>query len=98
MLGNRPRAYKLSEMNTRTVGKRMEPVVTATPSGENLRRVGVVMKTLAALGGAMDSGIPKQAKIMRFKTHEQMNRFDEECLARAMAARAVARREEVAND
>ena len=75
----------------------MEPIVTATPSGESLKRAGVVIKTLAALGGAMDSGIPKEAEILRFATHEQMNRFDEDCLARAMAARAVAKREEVAN-
>jgi hypothetical protein len=85
-------------MNSRTVGKRIEPAVTATPSGENLRRAGVVMKTLGALGGALDLGIPRHPKVMRFKTHEEMNRFDEDCLARAMAARAVARREGLAND
>jgi hypothetical protein len=71
----------------RVVGSRREPQITAHPSGEALAAGALFSGSLAAL--AKSTFIPKG--VYRFKTHEAMNRHQEDCLARGMGLLAIER-------
>ena len=66
----------------RTVGHRKQRVVGAEPSGDALREGAQFNEEIHRLPTGQTTHIPKG--IYRFKTHEEANRFDLECLARHM--------------
>lgn len=71
------------------IGKRSIPTPGA-PSGKHFAAAAIHQKTAAALAAIQTTGIRKG--IYRFKSHEEMNRADEEALARAIAENVKARR------
>jgi hypothetical protein len=74
----------------RTIGKRSVPHPRPKPSAAGLRAAAVHQRTCQALAAIATNGILKG--IYRFKTHEEMNRFDEEAQARAIARNLRVRR------
>mgnify|MGYP003346777248 CR=1 FL=1 len=70
----------------RQIGKRHIAQPMLKPSAEALRQAAVHQRTAQALAGVATTGIAKG--IYRFASHEEMNRFDEEALARVIAANA----------
>jgi len=68
----------------RTVGKRAEPALQALASGEALIRATAFNEMMQSVMPYGRTGcIPKG--IYRFKTHEEANLHQDECLARHMA-------------
>jgi hypothetical protein len=71
----------------KSVGSRREPPVTGQASGEALATAARFSESLAAL--ARSTFIPKG--VYRFKTHEAMNKHQEDWLAHGMALMAIER-------
>jgi hypothetical protein len=69
------------------VGSRREPPLTGQASGEALAAGARFSESLAVL--AKSTFIPKG--VYRFKTHEAMNRHQEDCLAIGMGLLAIER-------
>jgi hypothetical protein len=69
------------------IGTRREPQVTEHVSGEALAAGARFSESLAVL--AKSTFIPKG--VYRFKTHEAMNKHQEDCLARGMGLLAIER-------
>ena len=63
----------------RTIGKRKEPIPTGKPSAENLIRGATMNEAMQKLPTGTTTFIPK-GKIYRFKTINEANRFQEECV------------------
>jgi len=74
----------------KTVGTRREPAVTREPSGDALAAGARFSETLAHL--APSTFIPKG--IYRFKSHEEANKHQLDCLARGMGLLAAKRSRE----
>jgi hypothetical protein len=53
------------------------------PDSDSLRKAALHQRTGEALAAIASTGVPKG--IYRFATHEEMNRFDDEARARAVA-------------
>lgn len=68
----------------KTVGTRKQPALTMHPSGELLKAGALFNETVARL--APSTFIPKG--VYRFKSHEEANRHEQECIAQGMAAQA----------
>ena len=73
----------------KTVGTRKQPELALRPSGELLKAGALFSESVARL--APSTFIPKG--VYRFKTHEEANRHEQECIARGMAALAASRRD-----
>lgn len=73
----------------KTVGRRQERKVTFTASGEMLAEGARFNEEIHRLPTGNQTFIPKGVR--RFKSHEEANRYDEECLARAMVRIAMER-------
>lgn len=71
----------------KTVGTRKQPELALRPSGELLKAGALFNESVARL--APSTFIPKG--VYRFKTHEEANRHERECIARGMAALAASR-------
>lgn len=71
----------------RTVGKRKEPEITFHASGESLKEGAIFNDEIHRLPTGERTFIPKG--VYRFKTHQEMNKFDEDCLAEGMARVAI---------
>jgi hypothetical protein len=69
------------------IGSRREPDVTEHASGEALAAGARFSESIAAL--AKSTFIPKG--VYRFKSHEAMNKHQEDCLARGMGLLAAER-------
>jgi hypothetical protein len=63
----------------RTIGKRKEPIPTGKPSAANLIRGAAMNEEMQKLPTGNTTFIPK-GKIYRFKTINEANRFQEECV------------------
>ncbi|MFM9884050.1 MAG: hypothetical protein ACKVQT_13585 [Burkholderiales bacterium] len=73
----------------RVIGKRTIRSPGLMPSAEALRIAAVHQETGQALAAVVTTGIPKG--IYRFKSHEEMNRFDDDALVRAIVINMRAR-------
>lgn len=73
----------------RVIGKRTIRSPGLMPSVEALRIAAVHQETGQALAAVVTTGIPKG--IYRFKSHEEMNRFDDDALVRAIVINMRAR-------
>ncbi|MFN0301185.1 MAG: hypothetical protein ACKVQU_12640 [Burkholderiales bacterium] len=71
------------------IGKRVMPSPDLLPSADALRAAAVHQATGQALAAVLTTGIPKG--IYRFKSHEEMNQFDEDALVRAIVINMRAR-------
>jgi hypothetical protein len=71
----------------RTIGNRREPKINARASGEALTAGALFSESIAYL--ARSTFIPKG--VYRFKTHEEANKHQSDCLARGMALLAAKR-------
>jgi hypothetical protein len=69
------------------IGSRRPPEIMANPSGEALAAGARFSESIAAL--AKSTFIPKG--VYRFKSHEAMNKHQEDCLARGMGLLAAER-------
>jgi hypothetical protein len=78
----------------RQIGKRRPSLPGLNPDPESLRMAAIHQKSGQVLAAVPTTGIAKG--IYRFASHEEMNRFDDEALARAIAAN-VRRRESRGN-
>jgi hypothetical protein len=76
------------------VGSRREPAIAGRASGEALATGARFSESLAAL--AKSTFIPKG--VYRFKTHEAMNKHQEDCLARGMGLLAIERARDRTNN
>ena len=63
----------------KTVGARKEPTPTGKPTAENLIRGAALNEALQKLPTGNTTFIPK-GKVYRFKTINEANRFQEECI------------------
>lgn len=63
----------------RTIGKRKELIPTGKPSAENLIRGAMMNEAMQKLPTGTTTFIPK-GKVYRFKTINEANRFQEECV------------------
>jgi hypothetical protein len=72
----------------RTIGKRLERSITAEASGEQLIAGARFSESISALAGL--AYMPKG--IYRYKSHEEANQHQLECLVRGMARLALERR------
>ena len=63
----------------RTIGARKEPIPTGKPTAENLIRGAALNEALQKLPTGNTTFIPK-GKVYRFKTINDANRFQEECI------------------
>ncbi|MEI6702693.1 MAG: hypothetical protein WCL71_04045 [Deltaproteobacteria bacterium] len=63
----------------RTIGKRKELIPTGKPSAENLIRGATMNEAMQKLPTGTTTFIPK-GKVYRFKTINEANRFQEECV------------------
>jgi len=70
-------------LNIRSVGRRKERQITFSASGELLAEGARFNDEIHRLPGGNQGFIPKG--LYRFKSHEEANRFDIDCLAKAMA-------------
>lgn len=68
----------------KTVGTRKQPELALRPSGELLKAGALFNESVARL--APSTFIPKG--IYRFKSHEEANKHEQECIAQGMAAQA----------
>ena len=73
----------------RFIGKRTIGVPSLLPSADGLRAAAIDQATGQTLAAVATTGIPKG--IYRFKSHEEMNRFDEDALVRAIVINMRAR-------
>ncbi len=73
----------------RVIGKRTISLPALLPSADGLRAAAIHQATGQALAAISTTGIPKG--IYRFKSHEEMNRFDEDALVRAIVINMRAR-------
>ncbi|MDR0576561.1 MAG: hypothetical protein LBI87_03270 [Candidatus Accumulibacter sp.] len=74
---------------TRTIGRRKERRITFSASAELLAEGARFNDELHRLPTGNRTFIPKG--VIRFKSHEEMNRYDLECLALGMARVALER-------
>lgn len=77
-------------MNIRTIGRRKEPLITFSASGELLAEGARFNDEIHRLPTGNTTHIPKG--LYFFKSHEDANRFDLECLAKAMARQRLSTR------
>lgn len=63
----------------RTIGKRKEHVPTGKPTAENLMRGAAMNEAMQKLPTGNTTFIPR-GRIYRFKTNNEANRFQEECV------------------
>jgi hypothetical protein len=63
----------------KTIGMRKEPIPTGMPSAENLIRGAAMNEALQKLPTGDTTFIPK-GKVYRFKTNDDANRFQDECV------------------
>lgn len=70
-------------MNIRIVGCRKEPQITFSASGDLLAEGARFNDEIHRLPSGKQGFIPKG--LYRFKSHEEANRFDLDCLAKFMA-------------
>ena len=63
----------------RTIGKRKEPTPTGKASAENLIRGAIMIEAMQKLPTGNTTFIPK-GKVYRFKTINEANMFQEECV------------------
>lgn len=73
----------------RRVGSRTEQPIVAQPSGPLLAEAARLSESLSALAPA--AYMPKG--LYRYKSHEEANQHQQDCLARAMALLAASRRQ-----
>jgi hypothetical protein len=73
----------------RVIGKRMISLPGLRPSAAGLQAAAIHQATGQALAALAVTGIVKG--IYRFKSHEEMNRFDDEALVRAIVMNMRAR-------
>lgn len=71
----------------RTIGHRREPPITLQASGEQLAEGARFSESMGRL--AISTFVPKG--VYRYRSHEEANRHEMECLARGMAQLAVGR-------
>ena len=74
----------------RIIGKRKEPVPTGRPTAENLIRGAKMNEEMQKLPTGNTTFIPR-GKVYRFKTMDEANRFQEQCVIEGIAS-AVNRR------
>ena len=74
----------------RRIGKRTTSLPALVPSADALRAAAVHQHTGSALAAVATTGIPKG--VYRFRSHEEMNRADEEALVRAIRANVECRK------
>lgn len=70
----------------RIIGKRKEPVPTGRPTAENLIRGAKMNEEMQKLPTGNTTFIPR-GKVYRFKTMDEANRFQEQCVIEGVARR-----------
>lgn len=70
----------------KVLGKRSQRVPSGTPSGEQLNRA---LRFNDEMHRMFPSGFRPRGKLLRFKTLEQADQYDHQCLIQAMAKKAL---------